>query len=313
MTVARATASLYRPKRGQRDQCHPMRGAGVRDDRTCSDAQRSVRDADGHIPVLAEQARTREVDRLDTVTHVRHRGVGPDWDAPRDRLGHAVREQPGQVFSERFGDLRRPPRSPQEAQHQLVAIRQRHVRDVTCPVPYHRCCELRDLEDVADLSATSADGGMPLVSATPLVDPFWIPMAWRDRRCVAQLLHRGGSSPDDRRTRLDQLRPPFPACFSGADGRTRTGDPFIMSVRRPGEAGAVAGMDRHATCSRGSCGEPARDAASAAQSGVPPVPSGEMSPPTPHRALGTPEREYRDSAQSARPHHTRRASPSLDG
>jgi hypothetical protein len=46
---------------------------------------------------------------------------------------------------------------------------------------------------------------------------------------VAQLLHRGGSSPDDRRTRLDQLRPPFPACFSRADGRTRTGDPFITS------------------------------------------------------------------------------------
>ena len=124
--VARATASLYRPERGQRDQCDPMRRAGVRDDRTCSDAQRSVSDADGHIPAVAEQALTREVDGLDTVPHVRHRGVGPDWDAPRDRVGHAVREQPGQVFSQRLGDLRGPPRSRQEAQHQLVAIRQPH-------------------------------------------------------------------------------------------------------------------------------------------------------------------------------------------
>src|SRR4051794_35366913 len=124
--VARAAASLYRPERGQRDQCHPMRGAGVRDDRTCSDAQRSVSETDGQIPTVAEQARTREVDGPHTVTDVRHRGVGPDWDAPRDRIGHAVREQPGQVFSQRFGDLRRPPRSRQEAQHQLVAIRQPH-------------------------------------------------------------------------------------------------------------------------------------------------------------------------------------------
>ena len=108
---ARATASLDRPERGQRDQCHPMRGTGVRDDRTGSDTQRSITDADGHIPAVAEQARTREVDGLYTLTDVRHRGVGPDWDAPRDRLGHAVREQPGQVFSQRFGDLHRPPRS----------------------------------------------------------------------------------------------------------------------------------------------------------------------------------------------------------
>src|SRR4051794_27714342 len=75
--VARATASLYRSERGQRDQCHPMRGTGVRDDRTCSDAQRGISDADSHIPALAEQARTREVDGLDTLTDVGHRGVGP--------------------------------------------------------------------------------------------------------------------------------------------------------------------------------------------------------------------------------------------
>src|SRR3954471_5654096 len=76
--VARATASLDRSQRGQRDQRHPMRGTGVRDDRTCSDAQRSITDADGHIPAVAEQARTREVDGLYTVTDVRHRAVGPD-------------------------------------------------------------------------------------------------------------------------------------------------------------------------------------------------------------------------------------------
>src|SRR4051812_33928981 len=124
--VARAPARLYRPERGQRDQCHPMRGTGVRDDRTCSDAQRNITDADGHIPAVAEQPRTREVDGLYTVTDVRHRGVGPDWDAPRDRVGHAISEQSGQAFSQRFGDLRRPLRSRQETQHQLVAIRQPH-------------------------------------------------------------------------------------------------------------------------------------------------------------------------------------------
>jgi hypothetical protein len=143
--VARPTSSLYRPERRQRDQCHPVRGTGVRDDRTCCDAQRSVGDADGHIPALAEQARTPEVDGLDTVTHVRHREVGPHRDAPRDHVGHAVREQPGQVFSQRFGDLRGPPRSRQQAQHQLVAIRRRHVRDVTRPVPCPPMLRLRDL------------------------------------------------------------------------------------------------------------------------------------------------------------------------
>src|SRR3954462_11910198 len=80
--VARATARLNRPERGQRDQCHPMRGTGVRDDRTCSDAQRSVSDADSHIPAVAEQALTREVDGLHAVTDVRHGGVRPDSDAP---------------------------------------------------------------------------------------------------------------------------------------------------------------------------------------------------------------------------------------
>src|SRR3954454_3013041 len=74
--VARATASLYRPERGQRDQCHPMRGTGVRDNRTSPDTQWSVSHAHGHIPTVAQQARTREVDGLDTVTHVRHRDVG---------------------------------------------------------------------------------------------------------------------------------------------------------------------------------------------------------------------------------------------
>src|SRR4051794_41046661 len=80
--VARATASLDRPERGQRDQCHPMRRTGVRDDRTRSDTQRSVSDADGHIPTVAEQARTCEVDGLYSVTHVRHRRVRPDRDVP---------------------------------------------------------------------------------------------------------------------------------------------------------------------------------------------------------------------------------------
>src|SRR4051794_18017656 len=111
--VARATASLYRSEGGQRDQCDPMRGTGVRDDGTCPDAQRRGSDADGHVPALAEQTLPREVDGLDTMTHSRHRGVGPDWDAPRDRVGHAVLEHPGQVFSQRFGDLGRPPRSRQ--------------------------------------------------------------------------------------------------------------------------------------------------------------------------------------------------------
>jgi hypothetical protein len=145
--IARATASLYRPECRQRDQRHPMRRTGVRDDRTCSDAQRSVSDADGHIPALAEQAPTREVDGLDTLTHLRHSGVGPDGDTPRDRVGHAVREQPGQVFSQRFGDLRRPPRSRKEAQHQLVAIRRRHSprRYLSCvpPPPMLRAARTR--------------------------------------------------------------------------------------------------------------------------------------------------------------------------
>jgi hypothetical protein len=124
--VARATASLDRPERGQRDQRHRMRGTGVRDDRTRSEAQRSVGHADGHIPTLAEQSRTREVDGLDTLTHVRDRGVGPDRDAPRDRVRDAVFQQPGQLLGQRVGNLRRPTRSRQEAQHQLVAIRQPH-------------------------------------------------------------------------------------------------------------------------------------------------------------------------------------------
>ncbi|MET0429534.1 MAG: hypothetical protein ABW026_13695, partial [Microvirga sp.] len=42
-----------------------------------------------------------------------------------------------------------------------------------------RCCELRDLGDVP-----RPPMGAAAASATPLVDPFWIPMAWREGRCV---------------------------------------------------------------------------------------------------------------------------------
>ena len=136
-STSRTTASRARrrvctaPSAGQRDQRHPMRGTGVRDDRASSDAQRSVGDADGHIPAVPSQPRTSEVDRFDPATHVRYRWVGPDRHAPRDRVGHAVREQSGEVLSERFRVLSRPPRSRQEDQHQLVAVRQAH-----CPRRY---------------------------------------------------------------------------------------------------------------------------------------------------------------------------------
>ena len=102
--VACATAR-YLAERGQRDQRYTMRGTGVRDDRTCSDAQRSVSDADGHIPALAEQARTREVDGLDTPTHVRQRGVGPDGTRHGPRRSRGPRAAPAGLQPA----LRRPP------------------------------------------------------------------------------------------------------------------------------------------------------------------------------------------------------------
>src|SRR3954467_6777848 len=208
--VARAPARLDRPERGQRDQCHPMRRTGVRDDRTRSDAQRSVSDADGHIPTVAEQAHTREVDGLDTATNIRHRGVGPDRDAPRDRAGHAVREQPRRVFSQRFGDLRRPPRSRQQAQHQLVAIRQphdprRYLPDALPPM----VVPLRE-EQRADLRAEwpCAEKAEPLgqrASADARQaarEPFTVPRStmrqWRsyaDAPTPAQASHRAALTP----------------------------------------------------------------------------------------------------------------------
>jgi hypothetical protein len=57
-------------------------------------------------------------------------------------------------------------------------------------VPFHRCRELRDLGGV---TVGHVRGWRhAAASATRLVDPFWIPMAWRERKVrVAQLLHRG--------------------------------------------------------------------------------------------------------------------------
>jgi hypothetical protein len=61
-----------------------------------------------------------------------------------------------------------------------------------------------------------------------------------------------------------------------ADGRTRTGDPFITSVRRARDVRAVAGMDRHKVPAHPcSCGEAARDA---------PVPYGRARVPVPYLA-----------------------------
>ena len=55
----------------------PHECTGVRDNRTCSDAQRSVSDADGHIPVVAQQAAHARSDGLDTVTSCPLPPVGP--------------------------------------------------------------------------------------------------------------------------------------------------------------------------------------------------------------------------------------------
>jgi len=45
--------------------------------------------------------------------------------------------------------------------------------------------EVVELRDLGDVTLGHVRGwGHGAASATPLVDPFWIPMAWRDGRCV---------------------------------------------------------------------------------------------------------------------------------
>ena len=140
MTASRARRRVHGPPRARAAKSvpTPMRGTGVRDDRTCSDAQRNISDADGHIPTLAEQARTREVDGPDTVTHVSHRGVGPDWNAPRDRVRHPVREQPAQASSRTSATSAGHPQAARTPNTSSSRSDNPTVRDVTYPMPDHQ-------------------------------------------------------------------------------------------------------------------------------------------------------------------------------
>jgi hypothetical protein len=71
--------------------------------------------------------------------------------------------------------------------------------------------EVEELRDLGDVTLGYIRGwGHGADSATPIVDPFWQPMRWRDGKCIWwRNCSRGGSPPSHRPVRVGRPRAGF--------------------------------------------------------------------------------------------------------